>query len=112
MPSKMQRVRMLDTLADYYISKGKIYESSLEYSRQSDTPYTIKEIKKIMGSWGMLFRYLDTHRPTLKEDVKEAKRKDRGNLFKDKPAFPKSKVPPPPSPSKIRITSSGKVENE
>ena len=97
--SNIQRKRMLENLSEYYIKKGKIYDSSVEYSRQDDAPYTIKEIKKVMGGWSMLFKYINTEYPTLKEDVKEAKKKDRGNLFKDKPAFPESKIPPTPKPS-------------
>ena len=60
---------------------------------------TIKEIKKVMGGWSMLFKYINTEYPTIKEDIKKAKKKDRGNLFKDKPAFPESRIPPPPKPS-------------
>lgn len=99
--SSMQKRRMLETLSDYYIKKGKIYESSLEYSRQTDTPYSIKEIKKVMGGWSMLFKYLDTDYPNLKKDIDK---KDRGNLFGDKPVFPKSKIPKPPKPSMSKVT--------
>ena len=94
---------MLKTLSDYYIKKGKIFDSSVEYSRQSDIPIPIKDIKRIMGGWSMLFRYINTEYPNLEEDIKKEKKKDRGNLFKDKPAFPKSKVPPPPKPSTTKF---------
>ena len=100
----MQKKKMLKTLSEYYIKKGKVYDSSLEYGRQTDTPYSIKEIKKIMGVWGMLFKYLNTEYPNLEEEIKKEKLKDRGNLFKDKkPAFPKSKVPRPPKPSMSKV---------
>ena len=55
----MQKKKMLKTLSEFYIKKGKVYDSSLEYGRQTDAPYSIKEIKKIMGGWGMLFKYLN-----------------------------------------------------
>ena len=44
MSTSMQKKKMLKTLSDYYIKKGKVYDSSLEYGRQTDTPYSIKEI--------------------------------------------------------------------
>ena len=107
MSTSMQKRKMLKTLSEYYIKKGKVYDSSVEYSRQNDIPYSIKEIKKIMGGWSMLFKYLDTDYPDLEKDIKKEKLKDRGNLFKDKPAFPKSKVPRPPKPSmdKVKLTT-------
>ena len=101
----MQKKKMLKTLSDYYIKKGKVYDSSLEYGRQTDAPYSIKEIKKIMGGWGMLFKFIKTEYPDIEKDIKK---KDRGNLFKDKPAFPKSRVPKPPKPSgmsKVTLTT-------
>ena len=104
MSTSMQKKKMLKTLSEYYIKKGKVYDSSLEYGRQTDAPYSIKEIKKIMGGWGMLFKYLNTDYPDLEKDIDKEKLKDRGNLFKDKPAFPKSKVPRPPKPSMSKVT--------
>ena len=101
--SSIQRRKMTATLAEYYIQKGKVFDSSVEYSRQDDAPYTIKEIKKIMGGWSMCFKYINTEYPTIQEDIKAAKKKDRGDLFKDKPAFPKSKIPPPPKPSSMKF---------
>ena len=100
----MQKKKMLKTLSDYYIKKGKIFDSSVEYSRQTDAPYTIKEIKKVMGGWSMLFKYITTDYPDIKNDIDKHAKKDRGNLFKDKPAFPKSKVPRPPKPSMSKVT--------
>ena len=100
---------MLDTLSAFYLEKGKVFESSLEYSRQSDAPYSIKEIKKIMGGWSMLFQYIDTHNPSLRKDIKN---KDRGNLFKDKPVFPKSRIPSPPKPGRITLTTGRNETNE
>ena len=52
-----------------------------------------------MGGWSMCFKYIRTEYPTIDEDIKKAKKKDRGNLFKDKPAFPESRIPPTPKPS-------------
>lgn len=97
----MQKSKMLKTLSNYYIEKGKVFDSSVEYSRQTDSPYSIKEIKKIMGSWGMLFKYINTHYPDIKKDIEKGKSKDKGNLFKDK------KVPRPPKPSmsKVQLTT-------
>ena len=65
MSTSMQKRKMLKTLSEYYIKKGKVYDSSVEYSRQNDIPYSIKEIKKIMGGWSMLFKYLDTYQINL-----------------------------------------------
>ena len=114
MSTSMQKKKMLKTLSEYYVKKGKIFDSSVEYSRQSDIPVPIKDIKRIMGSWGMLFKYLKTDYPDLEEEIKKEKKKDRGNLFKDKPAFPKSKVPRPPKPSmsKVTITTGRNETNE
>ena len=97
----MQKKKMLKTLSDYYIKKGKVYDSSLEYGRQTDAPYSIKEIKKIMGGWGMLFKFINTDYPDLEKDIEKGKWKDKGNLFKDK------KVPRPPKPSmsKVQLTT-------
>jgi len=105
MSTSMQKKKMLKTLSDYYIKKGKVYDSSLEYGRQTDAPYSIKEIKKIMGGWGMLFKFIKTEYPDIEKDIKK---KDRGNLFKDKPVFPEKKVPRPPKPSgmsKVTLTT-------
>ena len=88
----MQKRKMLKTLSEYYIKKGKVYDSSVEYSRQDDTPYSIKEIKKIMGGWSMLFKYINTDYPDLEKDIEKGKSKDKRNLKKAK------KVPPPPKP--------------
>ena len=88
----MQKRKMLKTLSEYYIKKGKVYDSSLEYGRQTDAPYSIKEIKKIMGGWGMLFKFINTDYPDLEKDIEKGNWKDKGNLFKDK------KVPRPPKP--------------
>lgn len=101
--SSIQRRKMLSTLAEYYIEKGKVFDSSVEYSRQKDTPYTIKEIKKVMGGWSMLFKYIHTEYPTIQEDIKKAKKKGRGDLFKDKPAFPESRIPSTPKPSSMKF---------
>ena len=103
----MQKKKMLKTLSEYYIKKGKVYDSSLEYGRQTDAPYSIKEIKKIMGGWGMLFKFINTEYPNLEKDIEKGSWKDKGNLFKDKPVFPKKKVPKPPKPSmsKVKLTT-------
>ena len=102
---------MLATLSDYYIKKGKVFESSVEYSRQSDIPYSIKEIKKVMGGWSMLFKYINSEYPNIKKDIGN---KDKGNLFGDKPVFPKSKIPKPPKPSmsSIKLTTGRNETNE
>ena len=92
MSTSMQKRKMLKTLSEYYIKKGKVYDSSVEYSRQDDNPYSIKEIKKIMGGWSMLFKYITTDYPNLEKDIEKGKSKDKGNLKKVK------KVTPPPKP--------------
>ena len=101
----MQKKRMLKTLSDYYIKKGKVYDSSLEYGRQTDAPYSIKEIKKIMGGWGMLFKFINTDYPDLEKDIEKGKWKDKGNLFKDKKPAVKVSQPPKPSMSKVQLTT-------
>ena len=101
----MQKRKMLKTLSNYYIEKGKVFDSSVEYSRQTDSPYSIKEIKKIMGSWGMLFKYINTHYPDLEKDIEKHKSKDKGNLFKDKKPAVKVPRPPKPSMSKVQLTT-------
>ena len=110
--SSIQRRKMTAALAEYYIEKGKIFDSSVEYSRQNDAPYTIKEIKKVMGGWSMCFKYINTEYPNIQEDIKEAKKKGRGDLFKDKPSFPKSRVPSTPKPGKISLTTGRNETNE
>ena len=72
MSTSMQKRKMLKTLSEYYIKKGKVYDSSVEYSRQDDTPYSIKEIKKIMGGWSMLFKYINTDYPDLEKDIENS----------------------------------------
>jgi hypothetical protein len=101
----MQKKKMLKTLSDYYIKKGKVYESSLEYGRQTDAPYSIKEIKKIMGGWGMLFKFINTEYPDLQKDIEKGSWKDKGNLFKDKKPAVKVPRPPKPSMSKVQLTT-------
>ena len=103
---------MTQALAEYYIEKGKIFDSSVEYSRQNDAPYTIKEIKKVMGGWSMCFKYINTEYPNIQADIKEAKKKGRGDLIKDKPSFPKSRVPSTPKPGKISLTTGRNETNE
>tara|TARA_B100000959_G_C14709988_1_gene512480 strand:- start:345 stop:641 length:297 start_codon:yes stop_codon:yes gene_type:complete len=97
MSTSMQKKKMLKTLSEYYIKKGKVYDSSLEYGRQTDTPYSIKEIKKIMGGWGMLFKYLNTEYPDIEKDIKKDKEPVK------KPVFPKSRIPSPPKPSTMKF---------
>ena len=101
--SSIQRRKMTATLAEYYIQKGKVFDSSVEYSTQDDATYTIKEIKKVMGGWSMCFKYIRTDYPTIDQDIKEAKKKGRGDLFKDKPAFPEPRIPPTPKPSSMKF---------
>jgi len=103
MSTSMQKKKMLKTLSDYYIKKGKVYDSSVEYSRQDDAPHTIKEIKKVFNGWSLLFKYIETEYPNIQEDIKKEKKKGRGDLFKDKPAFPKSRIPPTPKPSSMKF---------
>ena len=45
----MQKKKMFKTLSEYYIKKGKVYDSSLEYGSQTDAPYSIKEIVEGIG---------------------------------------------------------------
>jgi hypothetical protein len=110
--SSIQRRKMTAGLAEYYIEKGKIFDSSVEYSRQNDAPYTIKEIKKVMGGWSMCFKYINTEYPNIQEDIKKAKKKGRGDLFKDKPSFPESRIPSAPKPGKITLTTGRNETNE
>ena len=93
----MQKKKMLSTLSDYYIKKGKVFESSVEYSRQSDIPYSIKDIKKVMGGWSMLFKYINSEYPDIKKDIANGQKKDKVSPVKNKPDFPKSKIPNKPS---------------
>ena len=104
----MQKKKMLSTLSDYYIKKGKVFESSVEYSRQSDIPYSIKDIKKVMGGWSMLFKYLNSEYPNINKDC-SSKGETKVAPVKTKTEAPK---PAKPSMSSIKLTTGRNETNE
>lgn len=49
----MSRVQMLQTLKDYFTTKGRVL-SMAEYKQQDDVPYRFIVIKRKFGNWARL----------------------------------------------------------
>ncbi|RZK45215.1 MAG: hypothetical protein EOO61_00735 [Hymenobacter sp.] len=53
----VNRSKALKTLTDYFETKGRVL-TSLEYSRETDTPMELRQVKAYFGSWKLMEKLL------------------------------------------------------
>lgn len=51
------RTKVLETLKEYFNEKGRVLKSQ-EYSRETDTPIRIQQVRNIFGSWNRMEKLL------------------------------------------------------
>ena len=64
----MNRKAILEKVADYMVSKGKML-SILEYKAASDKPYNYILLKRAWGSWSRLTQLIKTNFPEKWEEM-------------------------------------------
>src|SRR6476646_8400585 len=53
----VQRTKAIDSLNSYFKTKGRVLTSQ-EYSRETDTPIRIQQVRNIFGSWNRMEKLL------------------------------------------------------
>jgi len=86
MATRIQKIKLVEDLRNYFLQKGKI-PTSEEYFSSEDKPHTIWGIKNVAGNYSKALRMVKHKYPDIETSVEEKRRAE---------AFKALKIPTPP----------------
>ena len=67
-----RRRRVLRDIAEFFAKEGRI-PSEKEYNKLKDRPHTSQRIRRVVGHWGRVLRWIEKYEPELYEQALNAK---------------------------------------